>query len=378
MFRPHVFNRTVATVLALGALIALGAAGPTPAQRADAPTIPNLAGKVLTVTGPIEPSALGQTLMHEHIFIEFKRPETTIPKAGSPGYIKFGPGVPASKGSLDDFEESKAEVLEFKRVGGRTIVDVSSLGLGRDPEALVKISQATGLTVVMGAGWYQKGLHATDMDDRTVKELTDVIVRDVTVGAQGTNIRSGIIGEVGVQGKPLIDNELKSVRASARAARITGAPMTLHSFASHDEMLRVLDIIASEGVDLPRVVMGHSGSGDMAYMKRLFERGVFVEWDYMGQAPLPVERDEQRAKEIADAIKAGYTGQILMAHDVCTKAQLKKNGGGGYAYIAERIVPALKAKGISDADIQKIMVDNPRRALTFVAPQPAMPAGTTP
>jgi phosphotriesterase-related protein len=381
MFRPHVFGRTVTTVLALGAIFAVGLAGPTPAQRAAAPVIPNLAGKVLTVTGPIEPSALGQTLMHEHIFIDFKAPPPMLPLVTGVSVLKAPQATaPGGKGGggLTDYDESLAEVMEFKKIGGGTIVDVTNFGLTRDPDALARISKASGLLVVMGAGWYQKALHPPDMTERTVDELTDIVVRDVTVGAQGTNIRSGIIGEVGVQGKPLIDNELKSVRASARAARITGAPMTLHSFASPDEMLRVLDIIASEGVDLPRVVMGHSGSGDTAYLKRLFERGVFVEWDYMGQAPLPVERDEQRAQGIADAIKAGYTGQILMAHDVCTKAQLKKNGGGGYAYIAERILPALKAKGITDADIQKILVDNPRRVLTFVAPQPAVPASAKP
>ena len=81
------------------------------------------------------------------------------------------------------------------------------------------------------------------------------------------------------------------MRASARAARITGAPMLLHSFATNDEMLSVLDIIASEHVQLSRVVMGHTGGKDMAYMKQLFERGVFVEFDYLGQAPLPPAKD---------------------------------------------------------------------------------------
>jgi phosphotriesterase-related protein len=360
------------TSIVVGALIVLALARtPMSAQQA-ASAIPNLTGKALTVKGPVDPSTLGQTLMHEHIFIEFKRPPSAIPQAGGSGALQAGPQPPGWN-LLNDFDESLAEVMEFKKAGGQTIVDVTNIGLSRDPRALLRISDASGLTIVMGAGWYQKGLHAADMTDRTVEELTEVVVRDVTVGAQGTNIRSGIIGEVGVQGNPLTDNEIKSVRASARAARITGAPMTLHSFGSPDEMLRVLDVIASEGVALSRVVMGHMGSRDMAYLKRVLERGVYIEYDYLGQAPGPngsAERDERLVQNITDVIKAGFVRQLMVAHDICTKPQLKKNGGGGYAYIANVVLPGLKRKGVSDEDIRTIMVENPRRVLTFVAPQP--------
>jgi len=323
----------------------------------------------MTVAGPIDPSALGQTLTHEHIFIDFKAPPPMVPAVTGVSVIKAPQPGPAG-GGLTDFDESLAEISEFKKIGGGTIVDVTNFGLTRDPEALLRVSKASGLHVVMGAGWYQKALHPPDMAERTIEELTAIVVRDVTAGAQGTSIRSGIIGEVGVNGKPLVDNELKSVRASARAARITGAPMMLHSFAANDEMMTLLDIIASEGVDLSRVVMGHTGGKDTEYMKRLFQRGVFVEWDYMGQAPLPPSADAQRIESIAAVINAGYADQVLLAHDVCTKAQLKRNGGGGYTYISNVILPGLKTKGISEETLRKIMTDNPRRALTFVAPKP--------
>jgi phosphotriesterase-related protein len=211
------------------------------------------------------------------------------------------------------------------------------------------------------------------MADRTVDELTDIVVRDVTVGAQGTRVRSGIIGEVGINGNPLVENELKSIRASARAARLTGAPMLLHSFAPAAEMMQALDIIASEGVDLTRVVMGHSGR-DISATRPFFDRGVYIEWDYMGQSgQMTPERADQIAATIASAIDAGFVDKVLVAHDVCTKPQLKRNGGGGYTYIATMIVPALKARGIGDETIRKILIDNPRRLLTFVAPQRAVP-----
>ena len=184
------------------------------------------------------------------------------------------------------------------------------------------------------------------MTDRTLEETTDLVVRDVTVGAQDTNIRSGIIGEVGVEGNPLTDNELKSVRASARASRITGAPMTFHrGGANVDEKLRVLDVVAEEGVDLRHVVMGHQGSTDFASMKRLLDRGVFVEFDYLGQAPMSPDRDQQLIQNIADMIKAGYADQLMVAHDICTQPQLKKNGGGGFRLHLDRGSPGAEGQG---------------------------------
>ncbi|MGH8432033.1 MAG: phosphotriesterase family protein [Solimonas sp.] len=371
------------------------------AQRGGVPPIPNLAGKVLTVRGPIDPATLGSTLMHEHIFIDFKAPERVgswvpLPRppqppqgeAGQAGQVGQGrqgtgqPGRGMGRGTpgwnlLDNYDESLAEVMEFKKAGGGTIVDVTNFGLSRNPEWLERISEASGLHVVMGAGWYQKALHPPDMSDRTVEELTDIIVRDIVVGAQGTNIRSGIIGEIGVQGRPMTENEIKSIRASARASRLTGAPMTFHmGGGTPEEKQQTLDIVASEGVDLNHVVMGHNGSGDVAVMKRITDRGAYIEFDYIGGAPQTPDDGaglrqaaERRAQQIKNLIDGGLTDRILVAHDVCTQPQLKKNGGGGFAFTSNLVIPALKALGVSDAAIHTIMVENPRRVLTFVAPQ---------
>jgi phosphotriesterase-related protein len=366
--------------LAAGLAVAAGWLGAVQAQSGAG--VPNLAGQVLTVQGPIDPAMLGATLMHEHIFIDFKAPPPMRPPVTGLSVLKPAGTTPGTTPSgiaagLTDYDESLAEVMEFKKAGGGSLVDVTNFGLTRDPEALLRIAKASALNVVMGSGWYQKALHPPDMADRTVDDLTAIVVRDVTVGAQGTTIRSGIVGEVGVNGKPLIDSELKSVRASARAARLTGAPMTIHSFGSNDEMLTVLDVIASEGVEMSRVVMGHMASREMPFLKQLFDRGVYVEFDYLGQAPLTPERNQQIVDKIAATIEAGYGDRLLVAHDICTKPQLKKNGGGGYAYISTTILPALKAKGVSDEKLRKLLIDNPRRVLTFVAPQAQVvqPAG---
>jgi phosphotriesterase-related protein len=357
------------------------------------PPIPDMSGKILTVAGPMEPSALGQTLMHEHIFIDFQDPK---PKSSLAANISADRpslslqtlsatrsrriGSARDSQALGDFEEMRAEVLEFKKWGGQAIADMSNIGLGRDPQALWQMSNATGLAIVMGAGWYYKDYHPLDMDRRTVEQLSDRIVRDIVVGVDGTNIRSGIIGEVGITGNPLTENEVKSVRASARASRLTGAPISFHVGGYREEKFRVLDVIASEGVDLSRVVMGHSwsaarGEDNLAFNRRLLERGVFIEVDYLGviQAGAGVlggRNDRAVAQGVMEMIRAGYGDRILVGHDICNKLQLKKYGGTGFSYISEYFLPELRHLGATDVDIQRIMIENPRHALTFVAPRP--------
>ena len=359
-------------------------------QAATTVEIPNLAGKVLTVVGPVDPEVLGQTIMHEHIFIDFQNPvaRANISQATDMGLhlspvslnvlseVRFRRTPNRDNLYLTDLGEAIDEVMEFKRHGGQTIVDVTSIGLGRDPHALQQVSQATGLSIVMGAGWYQKQFHPADMDSRTIEELTDVIVRDIVVGAQGTSVRSGIIGEVGINGNPLTANEMKSIRASARASRITGAAISFHVGGRGEEKFTVLEAVAEEGADLRRVIMGHSNSiaDDLPFMKRLLERGVFIQFDTLGRPDgrLGGVDDGKVARGIVELIEAGYADRVLLSQDVCNKIQLKKYGGTGFSYVLENFLPALRDLGVEEEDIHKMMVENPVRALTFAAPVPSL------
>jgi phosphotriesterase-related protein len=363
------------------------------AQRPPA-AVPNLAGKILTVKGPIDADRIGPSLMHEHIFIKRTKPvtpqnppATQLALTSEPlsfdnlsavrNYV-FSPlhESPYNFFDLTSIEDAIAEVSEFKRWGGDTIVDVSNIGLGRDPHALLQVANATGLHIVMGAGWYQKLFHPPDMDARTTEELTQVIIDDITRGAEGTTVRSGIIGEVGVNGNPLTPNEMKSIRASARASRATGAAITFHGGGYMEEKFTVIDTVAAEGGDVSRIVMGHSNglAEDLPFMKRLLARGVYIEFDTLGysealaRSRLGRPDDATVARAIAELIKAGYGDKILLSQDVCTKLQLKKYGGRGFSYIMEFFLPELKRLGVTDDQIHKLMVDNPRTVLTFAAP----------
>jgi phosphotriesterase-related protein len=376
-------------------LLAAAVAHPT-AAREPVAEIPNLAGKVLTVLGPVDPAEIGPAIMHEHIFIarapaasRVKRPESdlslctqtiSLRNLSAFRYYSVFPDRDCRNNFYDltDVGDAIAEVSEFKRLGGRTIVDVSNIGLGRDPSGLAQVARATGLDIVMGAGWYQKLFHPPDMDRRTVEELTEVIVRDITVGAEGTAVRSGVIGEVGVNGNPLTPNEMKSIRATARASRATGAPISFHAGGHREEKLAVLDAVEAEGVPPSRVIFGHAKGmlENEPLITRILERGAYVQFDTLGYSEALARSrlggldDFGVAQGIVKLIERGWVDRILLSQDVCTKMQLKKYGGRGYSYVVEFFLPELRRLGVTDAEIRKLMIENPRRILTFVAPAP--------
>ena len=362
-------------------------------------TVPNMAGKVMTVRGPIDPDQLGITLMHEHLFVATTK--TYMPDNNTPSTDWWLWEQDLTMDKLDltrarkpimdnwflaDEQTAIDEAVEFRDLGGGTLVELTSIGIRRDPLAVARVSYATGLNVVMGTGWYMKLYHSDDVDRKTVEDMSDEIVRDITVGVENTGIRSGIIGEVGIEGAPITENEVKSIRASGRASRATGAPITFHRGGQGREKLTVIDILGEEGTDLSRVIFGHSDpiANDMDLMLEMLDHGVCIEFDLMGRVGVPMryvpDGDDLRSfmssagtaavlEAVPRLIEAGYVDRILLSQDVSAKMQLKKYGGTGFSFIMEKFLPELRSRGVSEEHVQTMMVENPKRVLTFVEPQ---------
>jgi phosphotriesterase-related protein len=352
----------------------------------NTPPIPDLAGKVLTVNGPIDPAALGATMMHEHIFINQNHPSSSGPTEATRVGFYLRPLAMDMLGAvimgyqnrdnliLGDEEMAVRELEGYRKQGGGTLVDATSIGLGRDPQALRRVSKTTGVHIIMGASWYTKSWHPRDMDDRSVESLTQEIVQDITIGVGGSGIRSGIIGEVGTIGNPLTQNEIKVIRASGRAARLTGAAVSLHTaaYAGTNDQHGILDLLESQGADLGRVILGHSDSlvKDMPLLKSLLERGAYVEFDLLGEFAMLRKRVTAAhvGEGILQLIKMGYLERILLSQDVDRKIFLKSYGGMGYSFVLEQFVPHLLKKGVTQAQIRTLVEENPQRVLTFDAP----------
>ena len=363
---------------------------PRPIQKGDGIQV----GKVQTVLGTINPEELGVTLMHEHLLSDTesnRRPPvqasaTTLDlfyKPVSPevlGYRRHYGATNADNDKLIDISVSIEEAMLYKEYGGDTLVDVTSIGIARDPMGLYRISRVTGLNIIMGSSHYVAASHPPDMDDRSEEAITAQIVRDVTEGADGTGIRSGIIGEVGCT-SPLRDNERKVLRASARAQSLTGAPLTIHPGRDEENPFEIVEVLSEAGADLNRTIMGHLDRTIYQHsnLKRLAETGCYLEWDMFGrewsfyrQNPdADIINDATRMDDIAWIISEGYGDKVVLSHDIAHKHRLLRYGGTGYFYILAHIVPRMLRRGFTEESVHKLLVTNPQAALTFVEPQKA-------
>lgn len=301
--------------------------------------------EVMTVLGPLAAQDLGIVLPHEHLLLDLAR------VSRDPDHV------------INDRDLAVIEAGAFRDAGGRTIVDVTNRGLGRDPHALVEISRATGLNIVMGCGWYREPFYAPRLVRTTVDSLADEMVSDLVDGVDGSGIRAGIIGEIGCDREWISPVEERMYRAAARAHKRTGIAIGTHSVWWAGGIAQ-LDLLADEGVDPRRVIIGHCDTYPFPeYHDAVARRGAFVEFDTVGRGHF--EWDIQRRIEwVVRLVRAGHLQQILLSQDVCKKSHLKAYGGTGYDYVAAVFSGRLVEAGLDPGEVRTIMVDNPRRALT--------------
>lgn len=336
-------------------------------------------GKIMTVRGPIAADQLGVTLMHEHILNDCrcwwhapKTPERQYLAEGFVcmeilGELRQDPFVNKHNITLDDEPLAVTELKDFVAAGGQTIVEPTCQGIGRNPLAMRRISQATGLNIVMGAGYYLASSHPEKVAGLTVDAIADEIVQEALHGVDGTDVRIGLIGEIGVSADFTAAEE-KSLRGAAQAHVRTGLPLMVHLPGWLRLGHKVLDIVADEGADLNHTVLCHMNPShaDIAYQSELADRGAFIEYDMIGMdffyadQQVQCPSDEDAARSIVMLVKGGYLDRILLSHDVFLKMMLTRYGGNGYAYILRHFLPRLKRHGLDDATLQTLMRDNPR------------------
>jgi phosphotriesterase-related protein len=346
-----------------------------------------LTGQVQSVLGPVASDRMGITLPHEHLLIDFKVMFAEPAEASEKG-LAYQPVTLENLGwvrhnfnsSLDnlrllDERTAEDEIRLFARSGGQTVIDATNWSLGRDPAALARIARATGLNIVMGSGYYVSAAHPADMDRRTVDGIARDLIAELTIGVGDTGIRAGLIGELGCTW-PWTDNEKKVVRAGVIAQRETGAPLMIHPGRDEQAPLEIAELVRREGGDLRRTIMCHIDR-TIADEKRLFEladTGIYLEYDLFGSEAswypynpsFDMPNDGGRMTQILELAGRGHLDQLLVSHDIAYKTCLTRYGGFGYHHILTRVVPRLRRKGMDGASVQRLLVDNPRRAFSFV------------
>ena len=348
---------------------------------------PAAKGEIQTVVGPVSADALGITMVHEHLLIDltclFMEPGEASERARSRepvslenlAWVRRNWNASLDNLRLDDEALAVAEAMQLKLAGGRTIVEVSNIGLARDPAGLQRIARATGLNVVMGSGYYVDVAHPPGMDAKSETEIEAEIVSDVTEGVGPFSVRAGIIGELGCSW-PLTKNEIKVLRAGARAQHRTGACISIHIGRDPQSPVDIVDCLEEAGADLSRVILGHMDriAHPMETLVQLASRGCSIAFDTFGQETWvypfnPSDRlsDIQRVDILVALIGEGFGDKLVVSHDVGYKHRLDKYGGCGYAHILTTVVPHhMRRKGITEQQLQAILIDNPARLLALV------------
>ncbi|MBW2085240.1 MAG: TatD family hydrolase [Deltaproteobacteria bacterium] len=336
-------------------------------------------GKVQTVLGFIDPAELGYTQPHEHLLVilipALQREEAVGEeiRMDNLGWNRQNWTSNPENLRVTSEEDLIEEMRDYKEAGGGAVVELSLTDIARDPEGMARISKATGVHVIMGAGYYVQPYHPPEVESMSEEEIAEEIVRDVIEGVDGTGIKSGIIGEIGLNW-PIHDNEAKVLRASARAQQETGAALNIHPGRTSAGPMEAMRIVMDAGGDPERTVMSHIDRTlfSLEDMLELAQTGCYLEWDLFGHeasyyplAPIDMPNDAVRIDYIIKLIEAGYRDKLLISQDICTKVQLKKYGTDGFSHILKNVLPMMERKGMSQEDIEIITVKNPARMLTF-------------
>lgn len=340
---------------------------------------------IQTVLGPIAPSELGVTSIHEHI-LNFVDHVAYVPVDSNEGraigeqpvalenlwFVRHNWTANRDNLRITDETVMTREVARFAGAGGSTIVDPTVVGLGRDPDGLGRISRATGINIVMGSGYYIHSAHPDWLDAADEAAIAASIESDLLEGVGEHRIRSGFIGEVGCSW-PLTDRERRSLRGSGRAQRATGAPLMIHPGRDPAAPLEIVRELEDVGADIPRTTIAHIDrtlpSPDAAI--ELARTGVWLSFDIFGietayyplLARTRMLNDGARLTFIEALFDAGFGDHVLIGQDICQKHRLTTYGGHGYDHILRNLRPMLEAVG-REAIVTAVLEDNPRRFLS--------------
>ena len=311
--------------------------------------------RVQTVTGWIPAGDVGFVLPHEHV--------------GIGSYGRHGRDPWEMWGIINDEDLLADELVRFKDAGGGTLVDLTNIGLGRNPQRIKRLSERTGVPIVMGSGWYRGSWGAPEsfVDRRPTNDLVDELVREFHEGVGTTGIKPGVIGEIGTDRTWVNAQEERVFRAVARASRLTGMGIMCHAMRPRVGVGE-LEILLEEQADPARIVIGHVDlCPHLDYHLAMLERGANIEYDFLGQHSGRMhDAVEPRIIGILlELLSRGYANQILLSHDFGISFNLHAFGGNGYVYLHEGFLPRLRERGVSETEIHQMTVVNPGRVLAI-------------
>ena len=315
--------------------------------------------QINTARGPLDTEALGVTLMHEHVFVLSTEIMQNFPEGWGDEERRVGDAI--------------ARLNELKARGVDSIVDLTVIGLGRYIPRIARIAAATDLNIVVATGVYTYNdvpMHFHFQGPGTElggpEFMSDMFVRDITEGIAGTGVKAAVL-KCATDQQGVTPGVERVLRAVAHAHRQTGVPISTHTHAHTERGLEQQHIFEEEGVDLSRVVIGHSGdTTDVDYLEKLIARGSYIGMDRFGiDVLLPFE---DRVNTVAKMCERGHAGRMVLSHDAaCFNDWLPEAAlpqvlpNWHYLHIHNDVIPALKARGVTDEQLHTMLVENPRK-----------------
>jgi phosphotriesterase-related protein len=322
-----------------------------------------------TMRGPIDSKDLGVTLMHEHVFVL------------SAEMMQNSPDVWGD--DADREADAIRRLNDLKAAGVDTIVDLTVIGLGRYIPRIARIAAQTDLQIVVATGVYTYNdvplyfyFSGPGTELGGPETMTDLFVRDIEKGIADTGVRASILKCATDQ--PGVTTGVERVlRAVAQAHRHTGVPISTHTHAATRRGLDQQRIFAHEGVDLSRVIIGHSGdTTDLGYLEELIANGSYIGMDRFGyDGILPFE---DRVDTVVKMCERGHADKMVLSHDAACFIGLcgwlpgdalpASMPESHYLHIHRDVLPALKQRGVTAEQIHTMLVENPRRLLAHAGP----------
>ena len=336
--------------------------------------------EVMSVTGKIQSDQLGVCLPHEHLLNDVRSwwqpsqvngvdPDTyrdAIVSAEILWELRNDPFGNLDNCQMQDIEVAESELRYFRDLGGVSIVETTSISIGRDLTRLRELSIATGLNVIAGTGFYLDSSQPPEIKASSEEDLIDLMLADLKHGMDGA--RPGIIGEIGVSSE-FTPAEQKSLRAAGKVQTRSQLPIQVHLPGWFRLGHQVLDMLEDVGVNPAHVVLCHMGpSGeDTDYQTSLANRGAWLQYDMIGMEVFYADQgvqcpsDAENATNILRLADFGFAKQILISQDIFLKSLLRSNGGPGFGHILQFFAPRLQRMGADTALIEQLLVTNPRR-----------------
>jgi phosphotriesterase-related protein len=337
---------------------------------------------IITVNGLVEAKDFGIAAAHEHIFCDYSKDYVEMPAhirdllteqgislehgvtLRNYGWLMREPLWSIDNQILSDYDDAKEELVHLKRAGVKSVLDPTNIGVGRNPVYLRRLSQELDMHFVTCTGYYRNKFHPPEVENMTVEDIETLMYQELMVGIDGTDIRAGVMGELGTTGDQIYPRERKVLIAAGRVNRRTNAPIMIHTEGRRAVVLEALEILKQNGANLGKVHICHVNGSP--YWEDILKTGASIGMDCFGSTfnvdseLVILETDTKRIRDLKRVIDAGYANKVFIGNDVCMKMRLHKYGGWGYDHFLTNLVPYMKKEGITEEQIHTLLEESPQ------------------